>query len=95
MSVQNIYTISQPNPIQKPAGCRWEIYRSPVGERQATVGFIAILRQSTGLPAVTAGSLDNRRRDTGGASAENLVISIENQPVAEQSPGGGRQATTG
>ena len=31
----------------------------------------------------------------GGASAENLVIWGENRPVAEQSPSGDRQVTTG
>ena len=46
-------------------------------------------------PVVTAGPPDDRRWDTGGASAENFVISRENRPVAEQSPGGSRQATSG
>ena len=49
--------------------------RSPKGERPVFAGFIVVWRQSTGLPAVTAGTLDDRRRDTGRASAENLVIS--------------------
>ena len=83
-----MYAISQPNHIHKPPG-RWrEIYRPPLGERQVIAGFIVVWRRSTELPAVTAGSLDDRRWDTGGTSAENL-------PVTEQSPGGDRQATTG
>ena len=44
---------------------------------------------------VTAEPPDDRRWDTGGASAEYLVISSGNRPVAEQSPGGGRQAPAG
>ena len=68
---------------------------SPKGERLVIAGFISVRRRSTGLPAVSAGPPDDRRRDTGGASAENFVICRENRPVAEQSPGGCRQATTG
>ena len=68
---------------------------SPKGERPVIAGFIVVQRQSTGLPAVTTGPLDDRRRDTGWASTENFVISRENWPVAEQSPGGGHQKTTG
>ena len=75
MSVQIFTPYGYPSQIlHKSAGCRQEIYRSPVGERQATVGFIGVLRWSTGLPAVTAGSPDDLRRDTSRTSAENLVI---------------------
>ena len=69
--------------------------RSPKGERRMTAGFIVVRRRSTGPPAVTAGPPCDRRRDIGGASADNFVICRENRPVAEQSPGGGRQATAG
>ena len=69
--------------------------RSPKGERPVIAGFIVVRQRSTGLPAVTAGTPDDLRRNIGGASAKNLVISRENRPVAEQSPGGDRQATTG
>ena len=73
MSVQIV--IPYPSRIlHKSAGRRREIYQSSVGERQVTAGFIAILRWSTGLPAVTVGSPDDRRRDTTGTSAEILVI---------------------
>ena len=44
---------------------------------------------------VTAEPPDDRHLDIGRASAENLVISRGNRMVAEQSPGGGRQAPAG
>ena len=69
--------------------------RSPKGEQPVITGFIVVQRRLTGLPAVTAGTPDDRRRDTGGASAKNVVISRENRPAAEQSPGGDRQVATG
>ena len=69
--------------------------RSPNGDLPMVAGFIVICRRSTEAPTVTAEPPDDRRRDTGGASAENLVISSGNRPVAQQSPGGGRQAPAG
>ena len=69
--------------------------RSPNGDLPMIAGFIVVRRRSTGAPTVTAEPPDDRRRDIGGASAENLVISRGNRPVAEQSPGGGRQAPSG
>ena len=56
--------------------------RSPKCERPVIAGFIVVRRRSTGFPVVTARTPDDRRRDTGGASAENLVISRENRPAA-------------
>ena len=67
--------------------------RSPKGERRMTEGFIVVRWRSTGPPAVTTRPPCDRRRDIGGASADNFVICRENRPVAEQSPGGGHQAT--
>ena len=58
-------------------------------------GFIVVRRRSTGAPTITARPPDDRQRDTDGVLAGNFVISRENRPVAEQSPGGGRQATAG
>ena len=69
--------------------------RSSKGERPVIAGFIVVRQRSTGLPAVTAGTPDDRRREISWVSSENLVISRENRPVAEQSPGGSRQAPTG
>ena len=65
----NIYTISQPNPIHKPAGCRREIYRPPVGERQATAGIhchpAAIARTPGGHCRESGQSPPGHRRDIG------------------------------
>ena len=69
--------------------------RSPKGEHLMTAGFIVVRRRSTGPPAVIAGPQCDRRRDIGGASADNFVICRENRLVVEQSSGGGRQATAG
>ena len=69
--------------------------RSPNGDLPMIAGFIVVRRRSTGAPKVTAGFLDDRQQDIGGASTENLVISRGNRPVAEQSPGSGRQAPAG
>ena len=69
--------------------------RSPNGDLPMIAGFIVVHRRSTGAPTVTAEPPDDRRRDTGGASAENLVISSGNRPVAEQSPGSGHQVPAG
>ena len=65
---------------------------SPNGDLPMIAGFIVVHRRLTGAPTVTAEPPDDRRRDIGGASAENLVIFRGNWPVAEQSPGGGCQA---
>ena len=67
--------------------------RSLNGDLPMIVGFIVVRRRPTGVPAVTAGSPADRRRDTGGASAGNFVICRQNRVVAEQSPSGGRQAS--
>ena len=69
--------------------------RSPNGDLPMIAGFIVIHLRSTGAPMATAEPPDDRQQDTGGASAKNLVISSGNRPVAEQSPGGGRQAPDG
>ena len=69
--------------------------RSPNGDLPMIAGFIVVCRQSTGAPTVTTEPPDDRRRDIGGAPAENLVISRGNRPVAEQSSCGRRQAPTG
>ena len=69
--------------------------RSPNGDLPMIAGFIAVRRRSTGAQTVTAEPPDDRQRDIGGASAENLFISRGNRPVAEQSPGGGRQVPAG
>ena len=69
--------------------------RSPNGDLLMIAGFIVVRLRSTGAPTVTADPPDDRRRDIGGASAENLVISRGNRPVTEQSPGGSRQAPAG
>ena len=69
--------------------------RSPKGDLPMIAGFIVVRRRSTGAPTVTAEPPDDRRRDIGGASAENLDISTGNRLVAEQSPGGGHQAPAG
>ena len=68
---------------------------SPNGDLLMIAGFIVVRRRSTGAPTVTAEPPDDRRRDIGGALAENLVVSRGNRLVAEQSPGGGRQAPSG
>ena len=68
---------------------------SPNGDLPMIAGFIVVRRRSTGAPTVLTEPPDDRRRDIGGASAENLVISRGNRPVAEQSPGGSRQAAAG
>ena len=78
-------------PVKLPAMAAW----SPKGERPMIAGFIVVRRQSTGPPAVTAGLPGDRLRDIGGASAEKFVICRENRLMAEQSPGGSRQATAG
>ena len=67
--------------------------RCPNGDLLMIVGFIVVRRRPTGVPAVTAGGPADRRRDTGWASAGNLVICRVNRAVAEQSPSGGRQAS--
>ena len=75
-------------PIANPSmAARW-----PNGDLLMIAGFIVVRRRSTGAPTVTTGAPVDRRRDTGGASAGNFVISRANRPVAEQSPSGGRQA---
>ena len=66
----------------------------PNGDLPMIVEFIVVRRRPTGVPAVTAGAPADRRRDTGGASAGNFVICRANREVAEQSPSGGRQAST-
>ena len=68
--------------------------RCPNGDLPMIVGFIVVRRRPTGVPAVTAGAPADRRRDTGRASAGNFVICRANRAVAEQSPSGGRQAST-
>ena len=68
--------------------------RSPNGDLPMIAGFIVVRRRSTGAPTVTAEHPDDRRRDTGGASTENLVISSGNRPVAEQSPYSGARWLT-
>ena len=67
--------------------------RSLNGDLPMIVGFIVVRRRPTGVPAVTAGSPADRRRDTGGASAGNFVICRPNRAVAEQSSSGGQQAS--
>ena len=68
---------------------------SPNGDLPMIAGFIVVRWRSTGAPKVTAEPPDDHRCEIGRASAKNLVISRGNQPVTEQSPGGGRQAPAG
>ena len=69
-------------------GRRREIYRSPVGERQVTAGFIAVLQRSTGLPAVTAGSPDDHQRDIGRKFGHLRIKSALGRTVSEQRSSG-------
>ena len=64
---------------------------SPNGDLPMIAGFIVVRWRSTGAPTVTAGP----PMIVGRTSAENLVISRGNRPVAEQSPAGGNQAPAG
>ena len=55
----------------------------------------AIDRSPDGHRWPSGRSSAGHQRGIGGASAENLVISRENRPVTEQSPGGDRHVATG
>ena len=59
---------TQCTPLRLLAIAAW----SPKGERPVIAEFIVVRWRSTGLPAFTAGTLDDRRLDTGRASIKNL-----------------------